>query len=89
MDLKHIPWYLGIFLLLSGALSLIPLSLALLYQEPPIQYLVTVVVSWLFGLILIRFPREKLDFGDSMLLVSLGLIILSFFGSLPAVQLFS
>ncbi len=83
MDLKHIPWYLGIFLLLSGALSLIPLSLALWYHEPPIQYLVTVIVSWLFGLIFIRFPRQKLDFGDSMLLVSLGLIILSFFGAIP------
>lgn len=70
-------------MLLSGVLSLIPLFLALLYREPSLQYLITVVTSWLFGLILIRFPREKLDFGDSMLLVSLGLIILSFFGAIP------
>ncbi|HEX54737.1 MAG: hypothetical protein DRO90_01160 [Candidatus Altiarchaeales archaeon] len=83
MNLKHILWYLGVFLILNGILLLIPIPIAILYNEPILPFLVGGASSWLFGAILMRFPKSELEFGDTMLLVALGLIILSLFASLP------
>ncbi|MEA3255387.1 MAG: potassium transporter TrkG [Candidatus Altiarchaeota archaeon] len=83
MDIRHIERYLGIFLLISGLLSLLPAIVAYHYGEPVIPHVLTAVLSCLCGLFFIKSPRHELDFGDAMLLVALALLITSFFGAIP------
>ena len=83
MNIRNILWYLGVFLLVEGILSILPVIIALYYHEPYQPYLMGVVLSIITGSILMRFPRVELNFGDAMILSSVALIILSFFGALP------
>ncbi len=83
MNFKNILWYLGIFLIAEGLLSVSPIIVALLYHEPPNPFLMGVLLPIVLGVFLLRFPRVELDFGDAMLLSSVALIALSFFGAFP------
>jgi len=83
MDIKHISWYLGAFLLINGFLSLLPVLVALYYNEPPIPMLISSVTSCIFGVALMQSPKQELSFGDAMLLVSFSFLVLSFFGAIP------
>lgn len=88
MELRHILSYLGVFLLISGLLSLLPLFVALHYNEDYISSLIGAVPSIVIGFFLARLPRERLDFGDAMILVSVSLIVISFFSSLSLLDVF-
>jgi len=83
MDIKHISWYLGAFLLISGFLSLLPVLVAIYYTEPAIPLLISSVTSCIIGAALMQSPKQELSFGDAMLLVASSLLVLSFFGAIP------
>jgi len=83
MDIRNIYWYLGVFLLLSGFISLLPIFVAFYYNEPAIPFLISGVISCIAGVVLMQFPKKEFGFGDAMLLVALSLLVLSFFGAIP------
>jgi len=83
MDIRNIYWYLGVFLLLSGFISLLPIFVAFYYNEPAIPFLISGVISCIAGAVLMQSPKKELGFGDAMLLVALSLLVLSFFGAIP------
>lgn len=83
MDIRNIYWYLGVFLLLSGFISLLPIFVALYYNEPAISFLISGAISCIVGVVLMKSPKKELGFGDAMLLVALSLLVLSFFGAIP------
>ncbi|MBN2014825.1 MAG: TrkH family potassium uptake protein [Candidatus Altiarchaeota archaeon] len=83
MDLKDISWYLGVFLFFSGALSLLPIPVALYYNEPILLLLMRSLVFWFLGALCLRRPRMDIDFRHAMLLVALSLLVIPFIGAIP------
>ncbi|HIE34464.1 MAG TPA: TrkH family potassium uptake protein [Candidatus Altiarchaeales archaeon] len=83
MDIKDILSYLGIFLVINAITLLLPVPVALYYNEPIMPFLIGSAFSWFSGSVLMRLPKRELKFGDSMLLVSIGLIIISIFSAIP------
>jgi trk system potassium uptake protein TrkH len=83
MELKTILNYLGLFLIINGLLFLIPLLVALYYNENIIPLIPTIVLSIPIGYLLTRFERKELNLGNAMLLSVITLIVVSFFGAIP------
>ena len=83
MDIRHTSRYLGIFLLISGFLNILPVIVAIYYNEEFIHILITVLLSCTCGFMLSRYKHTTLDFGDVMLLSALTVLILPFFGAIP------
>jgi trk system potassium uptake protein TrkH len=83
MDIRNIPWYLGIFMIVSGILSFFPILVALYYGEPIVPLVFRFLLFLFVGAILVRHPRKDLDFGDAMLLVAVSMMIIPFFGAIP------
>lgn len=69
--------------MVQSVLSVLPILVALIYHEPFQPFIMGVVIPFIAGILLIRFPRKQLDFGDAMLLSSLTLLLLSLFGAFP------
>ncbi len=70
----------------EAGLLLFPLITALIYKDSTIpSFLFTIALLCLVGLILIKFkPKDKTIYArDGLVIVALGWIVLSFFGSLP------
>ncbi len=88
MNVKNILWYLGVFLIVEGLLSILPIGVALFYHEPCSIFLLGVILPLIAGLILTRYPAAGLDFGDAMLLSSMVLIFISLFGAFPFFSMF-
>lgn len=82
MQIKSVLNYLGIFLFISGIISVLPIPVALYYAEDYTPYLVSSIPTIFVGFFLSRLKRKDLDFADAMLLSALSLIVLSFFGAL-------
>lgn len=84
MQLKNTFNYLGIFLFISGLLSLLPVGVALYYSEDPIPSLISSVLYCIFGFILFKkFSQRDLNFGDAMILAAISFLIVSLFGAIP------
>ncbi len=83
MNLRNISWYLGVFMIVSGILSFLPIPVALYYDEPIVSLVFRCLLFGFVGFVFIRYPRKNLDFGDAMLLVGVSMIIIPFFGAIP------
>ncbi|MEA1924576.1 MAG: potassium transporter TrkG [Candidatus Altiarchaeota archaeon] len=88
MNVKNILWYLGVFLIVEGLLSILHILVALVYHEPCSIFFLGVILPLVAGLILTRYPPVDLDFGDAMLLSSMVLIFISLFGAFPFFSMF-
>jgi len=82
MQVKHILSYLGVFLYVSGFLSLAPSLVAYLHDEPMTHYLISGGVMIIIGYSLSQLPRKGLSFGEAMLLSAFALLVLAFAGSI-------
>ncbi|MBN2042843.1 MAG: TrkH family potassium uptake protein [Candidatus Aenigmarchaeota archaeon] len=85
MDFRSLASYLGLILEIFGILTLFPLVVSWVFQEPVfIPFLLAAAVSFFFGFILERkFRRSPLSLGQAMLLSALTFLIISFFGAVP------
>ncbi|OYT26536.1 MAG: hypothetical protein B6U97_03665 [Candidatus Altiarchaeales archaeon ex4484_96] len=88
MNIRNILWYLGVFLIVEGLLSVLPILVALIYHEPYHIFLLGVLLPLCTGYLLTRYPSCELNFGDAMLLSSLVLVSISFFGAFPFFNMF-
>lgn len=79
---------MGMMLAILGALALLPLIPALIYQEGTyLSFILTSFFSLVAGFILYkRFKREPLDLGSAMVLASITFVVISLFGSIPYME---
>ncbi len=86
-NLKLIFSILGLLLTINGAAMLLAVPFSLYYHEDPQPLVLAAAINLLAGLpawlILNRNTKRELKRHDGYLVVSLGWIIISFFGSLP------
>lgn len=82
MRFRHIFGYLGLFLLLSGLISLLPIVVAILYGESVKPFLVSALSLILVGYFMYKsFPRGRISFSEAMVLSCLAFILVSFISS--------
>lgn len=81
-----IAYVLGLLMLCEAGLLLLPLIVALVCSEATIlSFLATIGILFISGAVLVRFkPSDKTIYArDGLVIVALGWIVLSLFGSLP------
>lgn len=87
MNKRMIAYTQGLLMLCEAGLLLLPLITARIYNETNTvpAFLITIALLFLIGLILIKFkPADKTIYArDGLVIVALGWIVLSLFGSLP------
>ena len=86
MNKQMIRYVLGLVLLIEGALLLLPLAVALLYQETTWKHfgLTIAVCLILGGCMIIRKPRRRTLFPkDGFVIAALTWIVISLVGALP------
>lgn len=87
MNKRMIAYMQGILMVCEAGLLLLPLVTARIYNETSTipAFLITIALLLLIGLILIRLkPKDKTIYArDGLVIVALGWILLSIFGSLP------
>lgn len=83
MEIKNILNYLGRLLEINGVLLLLPLIVAVGYQEFLWPFIIPVFLSLLIGHFLRKFPEKELDLGDAILLSVITLLSISLFGAIP------
>ncbi len=88
MDIRKVSWYLGVFLVVSGVLSFLPVPVALYYHEPILMLVIRIIVFWSVGMVFMHHPREHLDFRGAMFLIALSMLILPLIGVIPFFQMF-
>ncbi len=87
MNKRMIAYTQGLLMICEAGLLLLPLITGLIYGESNTipAFLITIALLCFIGLILIKFkPEDKTIYArDGLVIVALGWIILSLFGSLP------
>jgi trk system potassium uptake protein TrkH len=86
MEFKSILSYLGTLLEILGILSLVPIVVAWIFNEPGLYtpFLLTAIISFILGIVLDRrFQKRELHLGSAMVLSALAFIIISLLGSIP------
>ena len=87
MNYRMIGYLLGVILSIEAALLLLPLLVALIYAEPYLPFLFTVlIVAAAAGLLLLLKPKDTRIYAkEGFVCVAGGWILLSLFGALPFV----
>ena len=90
MNRKMVFYLLGKILCIEATLMLLPLVFSLIYKESEAVYafVVTIIISMLFGILLVKInrPKDKTIFAkEGFVIVALSWIILSMIGALPFV----
>lgn len=87
MNKRMIAYMQGVLMICEAGLLLLPLITALIYRETSTlpAFLITVALLCSIGFVLIKLkPSNKTIYArDGLVIVALGWIVLSFFGSLP------
>ena len=87
MNKRMIAYMQGVLMICEAGLLLLPLITALIYGETSTipAFVITMVLLCIIGLVLIKLkPSDKTIYArDGLVIVALGWIVLSFFGSLP------
>jgi trk system potassium uptake protein TrkH len=84
MDFRSIISYLGTVLEAMGLLCIFPVFIAWAYGENPTLFFMTAIISFVSGIILDRrFRKKGLNISAAMALASLGIISVSFLGTIP------
>jgi len=81
MNWRSVGSYLGVFVFISGCFSLFPIPVAMYYGDSILPYVASGVPAIIFGFLLARLPRERVNLGDAMVLAAVSLIVVSAFGS--------
>ena len=87
MNLKMIVYLLGVILSLVSALLLLPMLVALIFEESVMPFAVTIAIGLAISLPIIKFkPKDTRIYSkEGFITVALTWIVLSFFGALPFV----
>ncbi len=87
MNYKMLRHLIGVLLLIEAGLLLLPLIVALIYQETPLPFLFTILILCGVGLPLALLPHKdrKIYAKEGFVCVALSWILLSAFGALPFV----
>lgn len=87
MNYRMIGYLLGVILLIEAVLLLFPLAVTLIYAEPYLPFLLTVlIVAAASGLLLLLKPKDTRIYAkEGFVCVAGGWILLSLFGALPFV----
>jgi trk system potassium uptake protein TrkH len=86
-DIKNIGYYLGKIILGLGLTMVVPIVAGFAFGEinPSLDFLITIEITFIFGLILTRFcfTKKELDWKQGMIVVSLSWLVATLLGAIP------